>query len=174
MIKKLVRVALFIGVSLWAGLIEDGIAQARKGNNTQALKLFEKACADTKTAQGCFYSGQAYAKGTIVKKDIQKAFDFFNKSCELAYTDGCMVEGSAYYYGRGIKQDYAKAEKILKQACDQGEANGCFLVGSMYDLGQGMDRDATKALEYYSHACDYGSKKGCQYQKQMSIKLKEN
>jgi TPR repeat protein len=170
MIKKLVIVALFVGVGLSAGLIEEGVAQARKGNNTQALQLFEKSCSTTKIAQGCFYAGQAYAKGTIVKKDVQKAFDFFNKSCKLGYTDGCMVEGSSYYYGRGVEKDYIKAEKILKQACDEGDANGCFLVGSIYDLGQGMSRDITKALKYYSYACDYGSKKGCQYQKQMSTK----
>ena len=166
--KKIMIMVLLMSASLSAGLIEDGITQARKGNNTEALKLFEKSCNETKTAQGCYYSAQAYAKGTVVPKDTMRAFEYYEKSCDLSYTDGCMVVGSAYYYGRGTKQDYAKAEKILGQACEEGDANGCFLVGSMHDLGQGVVRDTKKALSYYTKACNYGSKKACEYQRQMS------
>jgi uncharacterized protein len=167
MIKKMTLMALLMSISLSAGLIEDGITQARKGNNSEALALFEKSCNETKTAQGCYYSAQAYGKGTVVPKDNTKAFDYYQKSCDFGYTDGCMVVGSAYYYGRGVQQDYVKAEKILAQACDEGDTNGCFLVASIYDLGQGVTRDTTKALSYYTKACDYGSKKGCEYKQQM-------
>ena len=167
MIKTIVTVSILVSV-LFAGLIEDGITQAKKGNNAQALTLFEKACNETKIAQGCYYSAQAYGKGTVVKKDADKSFDYYQKSCDLGYTNACMVVGSAYYYGYGAEKDYAKAEKILQQACNEGDANGCFLTGSMYDLGQGVQRDTTKAREYYTKACDYGSKKGCQYKQQMA------
>jgi len=169
MIKKIVIVSALTSV-MFAGLIEDGISQARKGNNTKALKLFEKACNETKTAQGCYYSAQAYGKGTVVPKDEDKSFEYYQKSCDLGYSDACMVIGSAYYYGYGAKQDYSKAEKTLSQACSEGDANGCFLVGSMYDLGQGVVRDTTKALKFYKDACNYGSKKGCEYKRQMSAK----
>ena len=167
MIKMLVMVALFVGVSLSAGLIEDGIAQARKGNNTEALKLFEKSCSDTKTAQGCFYSGQAYTRGTIVTKDIKKAFDFFNKSCKLGYTDGCMVMGSSYFYGRDVKKDYVKAREMFITSCNQGDPTGCFLLGSIYDLGKGIKRDQHEAKKRYSEACEYGSEMGCKYKNEL-------
>ena len=163
----MVTISLLAGV-LFAGLVEDGITQARKGNNVKALELFEKSCNEIKIAQGCYYSAQAYGKGTVVKKDADKSFEYYQKSCDLGYSNACMVVGSAYYYGYGAKKDYAKAKNILKQACDEGDANGCFLTGSIYDLGQGVSRDTNKALEYYTHACDYGSTKGCQYQQQMS------
>ena len=161
-------VLVFIGVSLSAGMVEDGIAQARKGNNTQALKLFEKACFDTKTAQGCFYSGQAYTRGTIVKKDIKKAFDFFSKSCELGYTDGCMTVGSSYFYGRDVEKDFSKAREMFIKSCEQGNPTGCFLLGSIYDLGKGIKRDVGEAKKRYTQACEYGSKMGCKYKNELS------
>ncbi len=168
MIKKVLMASMLIHLNLWAGLIEDGIAQARKHNNVEALELFQKACSEEKTAQGCFFSGQAYAKGTIVEKDVSKAFSFFNESCDLGFTDGCMVMGSAYYYGREVKKDYAKAREIFSVACNQGDATGCFLLGSIYDLGQGVDRDKSKAKKVYSQACEYGSEMGCKYKNQMT------
>jgi len=168
MIKRVISIVVFLGVSLSAGLVEDGISEARKGNNTQALKLFEKSCSDKKTAQGCFYAGQAYAKGTVVKKDMMKAFDFFDKSCELGYTDGCMFVGSAYFYGQDVKQDYTKAKEMLAKACQLGDNNGCFLLGSMYDLGKGVKRDQSEAKKRYSEACKYGSKMGCKYEKELT------
>ena len=158
---------LLLGVNIYAGLIEDGIAEAKKGRNVEALKLFEQSCVEIKTAQGCFFSGQAYAKGTIVTKDIDKAFDFFIKSCDLGYTSGCMIVGSSYYYARDVKRDYNKAQKIFKTACKQGDSNGCFLLGSMYDLGQGIKRDVKKAKQLYIKACDYGSKMACKYKQEM-------
>jgi len=166
-IKKISIISMVVSVA-FAGLVEDGIVQARQGNNTQALGLFEKACNEMKTAKGCYYSAQAYGKGTVVSKDTDKSFHYYQRACDLGYTDACMIVGSAYYYGLGAKKDYVKAEKILSQACSEGDANGCFLAGSMYDLGQGVQRDTIKALELYTHACDYGSKKGCEYKRQMS------
>ncbi|MFK5938286.1 MAG: tetratricopeptide repeat protein [Sulfurimonas sp.] len=168
MIKKLVMIALLVGVSLSAGLIEDGIAEARKGNNTQALKIFEKSCSDTNTAKGCFFSGQAYSHGTIVTKDTQKGFDFFIKSCDLGYTEGCMVVASAYFYGQNVDKDYVKAEESFIKACNQGEPNGCFLLASMYDLGKGVKRNKSEAKKRYSEACEYGSKMGCKYKNELT------
>ena len=158
---------LLLGINIYAGLIEDGVSEARKGKNVEALKLFKQACLEQKVAQGCFYSAQAYAKGTVVSKDMAKAFDFFTKSCDIGYTAGCMVVGSSYYYGRNIKKDYLKAQSLFSTACTQGDANGCFLLGSMYDLGQGIQRDVKQAKELYIKACDYGSKMGCKYKQQM-------
>ncbi len=166
MIKKLGMISI-LTAALFAGVIEEGIAQAKKGHNQEALALFEQACNEENLAQGCYYSAQAYGKGTVVAKDTQKSLDYYQKSCDLGYSNACMVVGSAYYYGFGIKKDYTKAEKILTQACNAGDANGCFLVGSMYDLGQGVQRNTQKALKLYTNACKYGSKKGCEYQKQM-------
>ena len=168
MIKIILAASLLLGANLWAGLIEDGVSKARKGENVEALKLFERACLRESTAQGCFFSGQAYAKGSIVEKDLKKAFDFFSKSCDLGYTDGCMVVGSDYYYGREVKKDYVKAREIFSKACEQGDANGCFLLGSVYDLGQGVPRNIEKAKKLYSEACDYGSEMACKYTKQLS------
>ncbi len=167
MIKKIGIISI-LATTLFAGLIEEGIAQAKQGHNKKALALFEKSCNEEKLAKGCYYSAQAYGKGTVVAKDTKKSLDYYQKSCDLQYTDACMVVGSAYYYGFGAKKDYLKAKKTLSQACDAGDANGCFLVGYMYDLGQGVARDTQKALKFYTNACNYGSKKGCEYQKQMS------
>lgn len=170
MIKTIVAISVALSLNLWAGLIEDGVAQARKNNNVEALKLFEKACLTEATAQGCYFSGQAYAKGTVVKKDVQKAFDFFNKSCDLGFTDGCMIVGSSYYYGQDVEKDYMKAREIFSTACEQGDANGCFLLGSVYDLGHGVKRDVEMANEMYSQACEYGSDMGCKYKKELGVK----
>ena len=158
---------LLLGINIYAGLIEEGVAEARKGKNVEALKLFEQACLEQKVAQGCYYSAQAYAKGTVVSKDMDKAFDFYTKSCDIGYTAGCMVVGSSYYYGRSVKKDYNKAEALFQTACTLGDANGCFLLGSMYDLGQGIKRDVKQAKEFYTKACDYGSKMACKYKQQM-------
>ena len=164
---------MFVGASLWAGLIENGIEQAKIGNNIQALQLFEKACSKEKMPRGCYYSGQAYEKGTIVKKDITKAFSFYDKSCELGFTDGCMTIGSSYFYGRNVKKDFNKAREMFITSCEQGSPTGCFLLGNMYDLGKGIKRDLHEAKKRYTQACEYGSKMGCKYKKELEYTLKE-
>ncbi|MCJ7765736.1 MAG: sel1 repeat family protein, partial [Thiovulaceae bacterium] len=73
--KIIVGLFLLISANLYANLVDDGISEAQKGNNKKAVELFTKACED-KQALGCYYAGQAYSKGDVVKKDFTEAFNY--------------------------------------------------------------------------------------------------
>lgn len=57
--------------------------------------------------------------------DHNKAFELFQKACNLDNGFGCSLLGDFYAKGFGVKQDYSKAIEFYKKACDLKNAYGC-------------------------------------------------
>lgn len=53
-----------------------------------ALKAFQNGC-DLNNNNACFFTGIAYEDGLGTIKDMQKAYNFYNKSCTLGSEYGC-------------------------------------------------------------------------------------
>ena len=132
---------------------------------------------------------QYYNEGKRLVKNnqIDKAQEYFEKSCNLGYAEACMVRGYS-----NVK-NYEVELKYYKRACELKLANGCFfvyqrlypkgkkaeafsylqkayeiepqqyavLLGGAYQDGRGVKKDLTKARELLEEACENGDGNGC-------------
>lgn len=57
-------------------------------------------------------------ESTIVKKDMEKAFSFAYKACELKNVYACANLSQMYARGEGTEKNVEKAEKFKKMAID--------------------------------------------------------
>ena len=68
--------------------------------------------------------GTAYYDGKGVKKDYQKAIEYYKKAADLGDVVAYVNLGKIYYEGKGVKQDYQKALQYYKKAADLGDETG--------------------------------------------------
>ncbi|KAA0259379.1 sel1 repeat family protein [Deferribacter autotrophicus] len=103
----------------------------------------------------CLNLAMMYEKGNIiVKKDVKKALEFGEKSCNLGYGKGCGFLGYKYFFGKNVKQDMKKALKYYDKACKLDDFLFCHKLGIFYEKGLSVNKDYFKAFDYYKKACD--------------------
>jgi hypothetical protein len=95
-------------------------------------------------------------------KDFQKAFFFYNKSCNEGYIHGCEMVGKMYEEGKGVKQNYTMAVKLYSYVCDKGEIEICRKMAHWYENNSQDRADYAKLVfYYYNKACKFGDNKSC-------------
>ena len=103
--------------------------------------------------------GNMYLNGIYpVKKDVEKAIEYFKKaaSCNYAY---------AYNNLGKIEEDKGNIEKAFEyyeEAALLGESWSCNKVGEFYRLGI-LEKDMNKAYTYYNRALDSNCRTVCYY-----------
>lgn len=55
---------------------------------------------------------------TKVPQDFKKAFEYFNKGCQLGNFRSCYEVSSAHYFGRGTEKNENLAKQFRKRAQD--------------------------------------------------------
>lgn len=88
-----VAVLTLISVAAFASPQADNLAQqgAHAYWNKKydvAFKNFKKAC-ELGSGEGCAYMGMAYEEGISVKKEAQKAAEYYQKACKLGSKQSC-------------------------------------------------------------------------------------
>ena len=63
---------------------------------------------------GLFYDGHG------VKKDLDKAFEWYNKSANQENSNGQYCVGLCYYYGMGVTKDTSKAKEMMEISAKNG------------------------------------------------------
>ncbi|KAF0546092.1 calmodulin-dependent protein kinase [Gigaspora margarita] len=139
-----------------------------------------------------------YERGNGLKKDEQKAFEFYKKAADMDHAEGAIkvviyyergiiVEKdknkmSEYYYkiaycyerGNGLKKDEQKAFEFYKKAADMDHAEGAIKVVGYYERGCEFvfKQDRNKAGEYYYKAAYlYERGNGIKKDEQKAFKL---
>jgi TPR repeat protein len=108
------------------------------------------------------------------KEDFQKAFFFYNKSCNEGYIDECEMVGKMYEKGEGVKQNYIMAVKLYSYVCDKEEIEDrpfvlispstgiCRKLAHWYENNPQDRADYAKLVfYYYNKACKHGDNKSC-------------
>ncbi len=125
MIKIIIGIGLLLSVNLFAGLLEDGLAQYNSGNKKEAMVLYTKAC-DGGDMHACISLGLLYGSGDGVKQDTRKAKELFVEACKVRYSEGCFYLGVLYKQGSdGVKQNKKRALMAFNRACTIGNQRGC-------------------------------------------------
>ena len=135
-----------------------------KGNDLYNAKEYESALKVWKenANQGHPMSnhsvGFLYRSGYEVKKDINKAIQYYEKALSLGYANSGSALGGIYQIGEaGIKKDINKAIQYYEKALSLGSAKSGSALGNIYKIGEaGIKKDNKKMLNYYSKAAELG------------------
>lgn len=123
----------------------------------------EKVDSSCNDAKECVRLGDAYSEGKEVRKDMQKAIQYYETACNKNNSYACAALGIIYKNGDGVQKDTQRAGVFFVKACFEDQRNGgaCHLLGDMYQFGTGVPKDFEKAAHLHELACDLGSGEGC-------------
>ena len=127
----------------------------------RVINLLEKKC-DAKEFVYCVDLAIRYANGDLVRKDLSKSVQLFQRACDGGLADSCGMLGMFYEDGtNGVLENKSKAIQFYQKACDGGVGNSCSNLGEMYEEGSGVRKNSAKALLVYEKACSFKYEEGC-------------
>ena len=100
------------------------------GQEVEMARLEEDAKNGYPVAQ-CLL-GMKYMGGIGVRRDYQKAREWYEKAAAQDYAMAQYFLGVMYMEGLGVRQDYQKAHDWWEKAAVQGNADAQFNLGVMY------------------------------------------
>ena len=128
--------------------------------NANELENSKKLCNDN-NGSACDIVGYYYQTGKGVKQDLQKAVEYYQKSCTTGYTDGCYNLAVLYEKVPSV-QNYEKAFKIYEDLCyKQKDGGACNSLAIMYDAGKGIKKDHEKSMAILDKSCELDYADGC-------------
>ena len=137
-------------------LMATGHNYLKNGQYEEALKCFRKA-ANQNSPYGYYRVGYMYEKGLGVKKDPEKALEWYKKGAAQGF---CIAESQlAGLYERGddgVPQDFTKARQWYLRAIEHGCNYDMFKLGQMYEYGRGVERNKDIAYDWYLNAANKG------------------
>ena len=152
--KYLLFVALcIVFIPVYASDYENGLSALNRGDNTEALELFEKSCGLGEST-GCIASGYMYSNGIGVIQNYTTAKGFFESACAKGSMDGCSDLAHLYYNGYGVEHDYKLAYKLYRLACSKESLSGCHVLANQYADGFGVEKNWSEAVKLYTKVCD--------------------
>lgn len=99
----------------------------------------------------CLYHGIG-----VDKKDLNLAFQMFQKAADLGTAEGYRWLGNCYADGSGTEIDLKKAIEYYKKGYDLGSAMALTSLASCYENGNGVPINLSKAVSMYKRAADSG------------------
>eukprot|EP00128_Syssomonas_multiformis_P005435 Colp12_sorted_trinity150504_noHs@26467 len=106
-------------------------------NFNESKRIYQENCEQRKYSPSCFNLANYYFTGrTGTKKDYAKAFEYFQKGCELGSPESCNNAGMMLQRGLGVSKDIKEAESKFSKACEWGFKNGCYNLSCLHLSGR--------------------------------------
>jgi len=101
-----------------AGILEASPITDKRYARTEPLdpkmasELFKRAC-EGDIGEGCYRYASMFIKGVegVIQKDMEEAFKFSLKACELGDLSGCVNTSMMFARGDGVEKNPEKAEQ---------------------------------------------------------------
>ncbi|XP_025156551.1 uncharacterized protein LOC105186426 [Harpegnathos saltator] len=141
----------------------------------KAVSIYKMTCDKYNYGRSCAKYGDFLAIGKGCKKDVQTAYKYMSKGCELNDQYGCLHAGVLGTSKQNVgEEDRAtqiqKAAKQLMKACDMYNSDtACFYLAGMYLSGlEGViDRNYKEAYKLSLKSCELGNPYACANLSQM-------
>ena len=91
--------------------------------------------------------GNFYETGSGVKKNINEALKWYEKSANAGNALGEASLGALYYDGKGVSKDSAKAFQLFEKSAMKNDVRGMTGLAMCYYKGDGIAKDYVKAYE---------------------------
>ena len=152
------------------GMYEHGIGKAK--NLKKAFEYYEKAADNSLNSlfefdkfalkiypsqgntQAQHHLGYMYQFGIGTAKNLQKAFEYYEKASNQGYTHSQYNLGIMYEKGTGTSKNLEKAFEYYEKSANQGHVHSQNRLGYMYQFGIGIAKNLEKSLEYYEKAAN--------------------
>ena len=151
MIKFCLYCSLFV-YTLFADELHTKVEEAYKHHNIpQVVKLYKQIALEG-DLDGYFRLGILYYQGKYIKKNLDKAMEYFQEAS--IYGDKKALYNIATIYSNKSYHDYnpKKAYKILLGLAREHYPKAQFRVGSMLLYGFGVGRDYKLAMRWFEEA----------------------
>eukprot|EP00035_Acanthoeca_spectabilis_P032437 m.18742 g.18742 ORF g.18742 m.18742 type:complete len:1812 (-) comp5355_c0_seq2:111-5546(-) len=101
--------------------------------------------------------GNAYANGTGVEKDLEKAFDLYRQSAGLGSYEAIITLGVTHERGEGTAVDHQEAVRLYRLAAVQGNHRKAqFNLGNCYFVGRGVAQNKMIAFQWFLRSANQG------------------
>jgi TPR repeat protein len=100
--------------------------------------------------------GQLYELGLGVKRDFDKAAEWYTKAAQLGFVVAQYNLANLYYDGRGVSRDKKQAARWYTAAAQGGHAKAQFYLAQMYMDGDGIDENKETGLSWFQKAAALG------------------
>ena len=136
--------------------LDSPIVDGHKKEFVKNAILAEKGDPEAQYQLGNFYASgwDDFVNDYGVKKDWQKAIEWYTKAAEQGYAEAQYTLGMRYAEGKGVKQDWQKAIEWYTKAAEQGHAEALYTLGMYYAKGEGVEEDWKKAVEWFKNVQD--------------------
>ena len=129
----------------------------------QVLELLLKS-AEQGDASSQYEVARCYAKGKGAKKDLKKAFKWYQQAAEQKHTEACFELASCYEQGLGVEADKGKAFQYYLQSQNAQVSYAkkkemYYCLGYCYANGIGTKVSYPEAKYYYGLAAEGGHEK---------------
>ena len=115
-------------------------------NYTKSIK---KSNNDIAKANSMNNLGSMFLQGEGVKKDIDKAIEYFQRSAELGNDTAMLNLGLLYFNGNDVENNYRLAFEYFCNAAAKFNGKSLNILGYYYEVGLLGNQDISKAIECY-------------------------
>jgi hypothetical protein len=124
-------------------------------NPAQSLQWYRLA-AQNNVPQALYAVGVFYETGTVVDKDLTKAFALVQRAAQAGVVPAAYRLATYYQQGAGVGQDVVAAAGWYERAAKAGLPQAKLVYGAMLENGVGMEPNVTAAASYYGDAAEAG------------------
>lgn len=96
--------------------------------------------------------GNIYENGSIVDRDLARAFYYYQKSAKLNNTEAIVKLGDFYAKGIVVEKDLKKAFDYHLEAANSFKAESQFYLFKAYWNGDGVEQDKKAAIKWFYEA----------------------
>lgn len=138
---------------VWAGLTAMGFDY--RISSEQALELLEDAGKLNHT-YSLIEKGLCYYNGTLVKKDRDKAYDYWKRASELGSSEA-EIRIAFTTLVNSPDKDRTKNINLLLKTANEGAVLAQTALGYCYENGIGLQQNKSRATHFYRSAANRGS-----------------
>lgn len=134
---------------------DQGAFYFAQGDYTSALSFWAPLAKQGNSAAQ-YSIGLLYEQGKGVKKDSQRALQYFQLASAQNLPVAQYYLGMKYFAGLGVKKDIHKARRLLTRAAESDYLMAQFQLANIYDKGNGKKRDLALSTQWFTRAAENG------------------
>jgi TPR repeat protein len=127
------------------------LASGGAPEKVRAAEYFSLGC-EKNDGESCTSLAEILKDGDGAAKDVKRAFEAYQRACDLSQLGACRAVASYYLSGSPgvVDQNPTKAAQIFDRACKAGNSGSCFDLATLYEQGKGVKRNPKKAARLRS------------------------
>ncbi|POG66278.1 kinase-like domain-containing protein, partial [Rhizophagus irregularis DAOM 181602=DAOM 197198] len=98
-----------------------------------------------------------YRNGEGTEKNLEKAFNWYQKAAENENEKAMFTLANCYYFGEGIEKNLEKSFYWNQKAAENGNEDAVFNLAIYYYNGKGTEKNLNKAFYWYQKAAENGN-----------------